>query len=412
MKVAGIIAEYNPFHGGHQYLIEETRKKTGADFIVIIMSGNFVQRGEPALVDKYLRTHMALEGGADIVIEMPVIYSTASAEYFATAGVKILNELKCIDYLSFGSEWADIVSLSYIANLLLEENDEFRRILKEQLESGNNYPKARQAALYSCCKEEKYKGILETPNHILGVEYLKALSRTNSTIRPFAITRKGSSYHARDWDDTKNIYPSATSIRNLLAEKKDFHLLKKGIPHQSDKLLELVASNDRVRWDDLMPILDYLVVMNLGNLESFWGIDSDLAGRISKQYIPGRSFEEIINLCHSKNYTDTALRRVFLHMVLNFEKRDYLVKADAIPIPYAKILGFRKDAGKLIRKMKENSVIPIIQKAGDGKQLKEDFISNEIYETDIRTSNLYENIAAVNSNRLPREELLRHRIIL
>ncbi len=412
MKVAGIIAEYNPFHGGHQYHIEETKKKTGADYLVIIMSGNFVQRGQPALVDKYLRAQMALKGGADLVIEMPSLYATASAEFFATAGVKILDEMKCIDFLSFGSEWADIESLSHVAQILLEEPDDYKRILKKQLEAGNNYPKAREAALYAWCGEEKYRTILEMPNHILGVEYLKALARTKSPIQPIAITRKGSGYHAKEWNEMENAYPSATAIRNLLKEERKVSVLQKAVPYQVDGLVDLLENGDRVEWSDLMPILDYLIVMNRGNLDSFWGVEPDLARRISNLYEAGKSFEEIIDICHSKNYTDAALRRVFLHIVLGFLKKDYLEKAGDIPVPYAKVLGFRKDAGKLIRMIKENSAIPIILKAGDGSQLMEDKIANEIYETDLRVSNLYEQMAAAKAKRKAREEILRHRIII
>lgn len=140
MKVAGIIAEYNPFHKGHQYHIEETRKQTGADYVIAVMSGDYVQRGEPAIADKYMRTRMALSGGADLVIEMPVIYATASAEYFATAGIGILDRLGCVDYLSFGSEWADVEDYSSYATLFLEEPEEYRQILQEQLKRGKSFP--------------------------------------------------------------------------------------------------------------------------------------------------------------------------------------------------------------------------------------------------------------------------------
>ena len=138
MKVAGIIAEYNPFHKGHQYHIEETRKKTGADYVVVVMSGDYVQRGEPAIADKYMRTRMALSGGADLIIEMPAIYATASAEYFATAGIGILDQLGCVDYLSFGSEWAEVEDFSAYATLFLEESEEYKQILQEQLKSGKS----------------------------------------------------------------------------------------------------------------------------------------------------------------------------------------------------------------------------------------------------------------------------------
>ena len=178
MKVAGIIAEYNPFHKGHQYHIEETRKQTGADYVIAVMSGDYVQRGEPAIADKYMRTRMALSGGADLVIEMPVIYATASAEYFATAGIGILDRLGCVDYLSFGSEWADVEDYSSYATLFLEEPEEYRQILQEQLKRGKSFPEARAftaGKLLFDSKPETAVEFLKEPNHILGLEYIKSI---------------------------------------------------------------------------------------------------------------------------------------------------------------------------------------------------------------------------------------------
>ena len=200
MKVAGIIAEYNPFHKGHQYHIEETRKQTGADYVIAVMSGDYVQRGEPAIADKYMRTRMALSGGADLVIEMPVIYATASAEYFATAGIGILDRLGCVDYLSFGSEWADVEDYSSYATLFLEEPEEYRQILQEQLKRGKSFPEARAftaGKLLFDSKPETAVEFLKEPNHILGLEYIKALRRRNSSIQPITVKRKGNHYHEK-----------------------------------------------------------------------------------------------------------------------------------------------------------------------------------------------------------------------
>ena len=216
MKVAGIIAEYNPFHKGHQYHIEETRKQTGADYVIAVMSGDYVQRGEPAIADKYMRTRMALSGGVDLVIEMPVIYATASAEYFATAGIGILDRLGCVDYLSFGSEWADVEDYSSYATLFLEEPEEYRQILQEQLKRGKSFPEARAftaGKLLFDSKPETAVEFLKEPNHILGLEYIKALRRRNSSIQPITVKRKGNHYHEKILAEE---YSSATSIRREL----------------------------------------------------------------------------------------------------------------------------------------------------------------------------------------------------
>ena len=193
MKVAGIIAEYNPFHKGHQYHIEETRKQTGADYVIAVMRGDYVQRGEPAIADKYMRTRMA-----------------------ATAGIGILDRLGCVDYLSFGSEWADVEDYSSYATLFLEEPEEYRQILQEQLKRGKSFPEARAftaGKLLFDSKPETAVEFLKEPNHILGLEYIKALRRRNSSIQPITVKRKGNHYHEKILAEE---YSSATSIRREL----------------------------------------------------------------------------------------------------------------------------------------------------------------------------------------------------
>lgn len=450
MKVAGIIAEYNPFHKGHRYHIEETKRISGADYVIVVMSGDFVQRGEPAIVDKYLRTKMALEGGADLVIELPSIYATASAEYFATAGVGILDAIGVVDYLSFGSEWADAEALGKIADLLIEEPPLFKEKLKEYLEEGKNYPQARETAVMACLEDPCYEKILETPNHILGIEYMKALRRKNSRIQPLVIPRKGSGYHADSWSGEEDEYPSATALRrilkgmnsekldsinkemlNVLNEKSqnvleedrandlnqrcssDLQQLAAGIPYGLDELLDHLVKKDCVTWADLMPLLDYTFLMKEQVLGKYFGMDYDISQRISKRHVPGKSFEEMVALCHSKNYTDSALRRILLHLVLQTKDYPFLSEGAKIPIPYARILGFRKESGKLISAIREHSRIPVIQKTTEGKELeKTNQTAYTIFKQDLRYANLYEQIASGKAGRDYRVEYIRNPVIL
>ena len=413
MKTAGIIAEYNPFHEGHRYHIEETRKRTGADYILVVMSGNFMQRGEPAIVDKYLRAQMALESGVDAVIEMPAFYATGSAEYFATAGVGILDSLGCVDYLSFGSEWAGPEELSALADLLLEEPEDYKSALRRGLESGLNFPQAREEAVLACGFAENTRDILRSPNHILGIEYIKALKRRDSRILPVTVHRQGSEYLDQDWDADREVYPSATALRKILRETKDWALLEKGSPLCADLLRECMESGETVDWADLMPYLDYMILMNRRVLGKYFGMDYDLLQRISRLYRPVVTFPGLISLFHSRNYTDAAFRRILLHLVLNMEDYPFLREAASIPLPYARILGLRKEAGKLILKMRESSSIRIIQKTVEGRNMdRNDQAGRILYEHDLRCGDFYEQIAAKKAGRPARNELTRSPVIL
>ena len=189
MKTAGIIAEYNPFHTGHQYHIEQTRAITGADFIIVVMSGDFVQRGAPAFLSKLVRTKMALLGGADLVLELPASCSCQSAEYFAYHGVSLLHALGCVDFLSFGSECGDITQLRQAADFLTMESDAYKKYLRSLLQSGCSYPTARAKAAAALHPENAgFSTILDSPNNILGIEYLKALKRLKSAILPVCLS--------------------------------------------------------------------------------------------------------------------------------------------------------------------------------------------------------------------------------
>ncbi|MBR5046932.1 MAG: nucleotidyltransferase family protein [Eubacterium sp.] len=413
MKTAGIIAEYNPFHEGHRYHIEETRRLTGADYIVVVMSGDFVQRGEPAIVDKYLRAQMALESGADLILEMPALYATSSAEYFATAGVGTLSALSCVDYLSFGSEKASVEELTTLADLMLEEPDLYKETLKRELESGRNYPQAREEAVYACLPREEYREILRMPNHILALEYIKAIRRRDLSIQPVAVFRKGSGYLMEEWDMSRDIYPSATALRLCLREMKNRDLLEKGSPLCSDLLWECMERRETVDWEDLMPYLDYKVLMDSRVLGKYFGMDYDIFRRITKRYTPGKKFEDIISICHSRNYTDAALRRILLHVLLDMEDYPFMRQATGIPIPYIRILGLRKEAGKLLSVIRERADIPVIQKTVEGRSIdRYDQSSRILFDHDMRCAAFYEQIAARKAGREARNEWQRNPVIL
>ncbi|WP_455718849.1 tRNA(Met) cytidine acetate ligase, partial [Anaerosporobacter sp.] len=215
MQVVGLITEYNPFHNGHAYHIQKAKEITNADYVIVIMSGNYVQRGTPAIIDKYSRTLMALNNGADIVIELPVIYATASAETFAAGAIRILHDLGIVNSICFGSECGDLTLLSSIAKALCIESEEFRDTLLKYLRQGLSYPMARKHALLNTIELSNYTNqqieqVIESSNNILGVEYLKALYRLSSNIVPYTILREGSGYNDLTLDTT---FSSASALR-------------------------------------------------------------------------------------------------------------------------------------------------------------------------------------------------------
>lgn len=423
MKVAGIIAEYNPFHKGHQYHIEETRKKTGADYVIVVMSGDYVQRGEPAIADKYMRTQMALSGGADLIIEMPTIYATASAEYFATAGIGILDKLGCVDYLSFGSEWADIEDFSAYVSLFLEEPEEYKQILQEQLKLGKSFPEARAFAagkILFNSKPEKAIEFLKEPNHILGLEYIKALKRRNSSIEPIVIKRKDNHYHESEL--TKG-YSSATAIRQTMQQYYDYYTknpydnphnieLENALCGDSQPFIEGFLQKNFVTWKDLMPYLDYTFLLKNKVIGKYFGMNLDLARRFQNIYEPGLSFEALIESLHVRQITDAALRRVLLHIVLHMKYYPFLEEAKDIPIPYARILGFSKAASPLLKEIRQKANLDIIQRPAEGKKLyTNSSAAAQIYSIDIRTADLYEQISARKAGRKPISEYIRQQVI-
>lgn len=237
MKIIGIIAEYNPFHNGHAYQIEEIRRRTQADYIVVAMSGDFVQRGAPAIVDKYARTKMALSCGADLVIELPVLWATASAENFAAAGVALFEKIGCVDGICFGAECENLSLLSEIADILAEEPSAYRAALSSYIKEGLTFPQARAKALSESAPTPPKTGsalknafsesasltqselakILVSPNNILAIEYLKAIRRQDSSLTPYLIKREGAGYHDTEIHDDSHIFQDdADAVRGTI----------------------------------------------------------------------------------------------------------------------------------------------------------------------------------------------------
>ncbi|MBD5450357.1 MAG: nucleotidyltransferase [Lachnospiraceae bacterium] len=391
MKTAGIIAEYNPFHNGHAYQIDAARKMTGADYCIVIMSGDFVQRGTPAFMDKYTRTEAALTGGADLVLELPVCYALGSAEYFASGAVALLDKLGITDTLCFGSECGDISLLSEFASKLLGEDDVFKQVLDRQLRRGLTYPSARNAALQACAPHlNAHMNVMMTPNNILGIEYCKALHRRNSSIQPYTVARAGSAYHDASLN---NSFSSALAIREAVSSSGRLTDVRALIPQSCYEILE--SQYDRtypILPDDLsLPLHYQLLSEQASGYTQYADIDNSLSDRIIKK-LPGyRNFTDFCEQLKTKNRTYTRVARSLMHILLRIEKTDLEHYQSEDYIYYARILGFRKEAEPLLTAMKAQSSIPLISKLADAAPLLSEN-GRRMLDMDIYSSHIYHSV--------------------
>lgn len=393
MKTVGLITEYNPFHNGHAYHIEKAKMLTGADRVIVVMSGDFVQRGAPAVMPKHLRTESALLSGASLIIELPVCFATGSAEYFAQGSISLLNRLGCIDSICFGSECGDLHLLEEIAQILADEPIEYQTALKQALKEGASFPAARQEALniYS----DKYSEILASPNNILGIEYLKALAKIHSKMEPFTIKRIGAGYHDMDIDGQ---FSSATAIRSDIYQLADVNSSSESLPlthiqtQVPSSCHELMKKNYRTRYpvkaDDFSLLLKAkLLSETAGSLSHYLDMSPELANRILRLRNDYLSFEQFCDLLKTKELTRSRISRSFIHVLLGITK-DWLTAMKA-PAPYARILGFRRDHADLLGILKQTSDIPLI--TSPARAVLAD-TAYQMLELDIYASDLYESV--------------------
>ena len=344
-KVVGIVAEYNPFHNGHVYHIQKTKEQTGADFVVAIITGNFTQRGNTSVVDKWEKTKMALNGGVDLVVELPTVYSISSAENFASGAIKILNKLGIVDMLSFGMEAKDISDLNNIANVLYEEPNEFVNLLKEELKKGNSYPKARENALLKYLKDYKrYEDSLRGANNILAIEYLKALKKHKSNIIPIGIKREKVYYSSTKIIDE---YASATGIRSLLL-RNQIEEIRRVVPPNTFSILLNNLRDGSAALDITAygpEILYKLRTMSVKAIANLPDVSEGLENLIKE--VPGQTNNliELINNIKSKRYTQTRIQRILLYALLGITKKDMEISKKITP--YVRVLGC-SDNGKML----------------------------------------------------------------
>lgn len=395
MKILGIVAEYNPFHNGHKYHLLKSKEKTEASHTVVIMSGNYLQRGEPAVLDKWLRAEVAISEGADIVIELPVIFSCNSAEYFAKGSISLLNALNIVDYICFGSEYGNIEKINDVADLLSYETQEFREVLKKYLSEGCSFPEARQKTILSLLGSDKdYEEILSSPNNILAIEYLKALRQTGSDIVPVTIQRIKADYNSLD---IKDDICSATAIRNQLnTNNTDFEDLKKVMPNYSfNTLIESINSGiGPIFLDDLEKLILYkLRITPKEEIKKIHDMSEGLENRFKNGSIISSSFSQLIDNLKTKRYPLTRIQRLLIKTLLGITKEDLEMIEDEFKPQYIRVLGFSNKGMEVLRQIKENSDISIItnlKRFQPQNSLAKRMIELDILATDIY-SLLYKN---------------------
>ena len=384
MRITSIISEYNPFHQGHKYHMENTKKITNSDYTIVLMSGNFTQRGTPTIIDKYARTKQALLCGADLVLELPVCFATASAEGFAFGAVSILEKLGVIDSFVFGSESGNIDTFKNVADFLVNEPLKYKERLQFFLKQGFSFPKARANAL-EVFFSDLDKGFFASSNNILGIEYCRALKYFNSSITPMTIVRKDNLYNDTELSVVGKL-SSATAIRKVLLGKEFYKNGNEQINqtnmfdvlshHLPPSCLEILKENRDicmpVSSNDFSLLLKYkLLLENRNSLTQYVDVSSDLADRIYNNLNLYKDFESFCEILKTKELTYTRIARSLLHILLDIKKEDYsflskvniengsVQHGNSNWGQYARILGFRKEASPLLHEIKKHSSIPL-----------------------------------------------------
>lgn len=348
MKLAAIVCEYNPFHKGHQYHIEETKQLTDCDGVVAVMSGSFVQRGEIALFSKEARARAAVLCGADLVLELPPQFAVRSAEAFAFNALKIITSIPEVKYLSFGAESENTESIKRAAEILSEEPEEYKAALKAELKKGISYPDARQRALKKIGEDEA-AAVLELPNNILAVEYLKALKRFDSGFEPVAVKRVGAAHDSKEAGETV----SASYLREAFYSG-DMAAFEKGLPAEAFDVFKKEPSADRKNFEKML--LSRIVMMSEAELREISEVSEGIENRIKRAAVEAKSLEELAAAVKAKRYTMSKIRRILLCAGLGIRKEEKF----SLP-PYAKILAFNENGQKILNRIKKTSEIPIIK---------------------------------------------------
>ena len=391
-NVLGIISEYNPFHNGHLHHLIESKKITNSDYCIAVMSGNFTQRGEISIVDKWEKAKMAIANGVDLVIELPTLYAISSAENFASGAIKILDSLGIVDFVSFGSECNDISILDDIANVLAFEPSQYKTLLSHELSRGESFPKARENALMMYLNDiRRFANVLSSPNNILGIEYLKSLKRQKSEIKPITIQRKDAKYN--DTAIPRNSrFASATAIRNLCQATDDISPIQKFVPEATFDILEEnikkgnFVKNLSVFDKEIIYTLRKMTTDEISNLPD---VSEGLEFALKNAVNQCNSVVELLSIVNTKRYTKTRLQRILLYAILGITKQDMKISMDTTP--YIRVLGFNEKGqellGEISKKNRKLEIITSVKKFIDKKSNEnlKLMLNKDIWATDVYT---------------------------
>ena len=395
MKTTAIIAEYNPFHNGHKYHIEQARQKTNADYVMVLMSGNFTQRGNATCFDKFIRTKMALQNGADLVLELPVCYATSSAETFAEGGISLFTQSGVPDFLCFGAEGISSKENALSETLFLQtahffvqEQETYQTELKRLLKTGLSFPHARSTAAKGFLCPEAYT-LLTSPNNILGLEYCKALLRLHSSIQPIPILRKGAGYHETQLSNVT--FSSATAIRQQmeLEQTKENPFTDNLIFALPENIPSLFSETGfyYMTTADFYPLLQYqLQYETTIHYTDYFDVSTELADRLQKLLLTP-TYDMLVEQLKTKQYTRTRIERALLHILLRITEEEFQMYRNQ-QTGYLRILGFRKEASALLKTLKANTSIPVITKLADAKKQLSP-LEYQLLCHDIRAGRLY-----------------------
>jgi len=403
MRVLGIIAEYNPFHNGHLYHLRESVRLVSPDYTVCVMSGNFTQRGEPAMADKWIRAEMAVRNGIDLVIELPFAFACNNAEYFAAGAVDILNRLGCVTHLSFGSEAGELDPLLAASEYLAYEEEDLKKSIREFSDKGVSYPRARYEAVRKC-RGDSCSGVLKSANNILAVEYLKQLRLTNSRMEPITIKRYGPGYLEKA--SFENI-ASATAIRHFMREGGgadgisgspdgsygDLNRIAEFVPDETFQVLKSIKRGVNVSFNDFYPLLAYRILTgDPKELGAILSATEGLENRVRKAVHRSADMDTLINAVRSKRYTLTRIQRLFAHTLIRFDKESFRHILER-RINYARVLGISKAGAALLKRIKKEKLASIPVLTNINRQIPADAEERKLLRFDIAASDIYNLIA-------------------
>lgn len=393
MKILGIVAEYNPFHNGHQYLIQKAKTEYKFDAVICIMSGNFVQRGDTAICSKWARAEMALRCGVDLVLELPFVYAVRSAYYFARGAIQTLYNTGVVTHIAFGSESGDLEKLTHIAKLLAKEPEEYKRIIKKYLAEGISYPQARSKAInnYLGRGSDDTEEILKGPNNILAIEYLKVIEELKLPLQAFTIARKGSNYHQQDINEMA----SATAIRMVLSNSKgDMEQIHNSMPRASSQILQREIENGRapiglnMLEQSILTTLRNSSVASIGKLNE---VSEGLEYRIYEAARTSGTLEQLQQSIKSRRYSMTRINRILIYSVLGIT-RSIINEIDKQNPSYLRVLGLSRKASFIMEEINRSSTLQVLNRGKDVKRFYEEYKGYPpgiALELDIRATDIY-----------------------